>query len=762
MIKIKQYVLVLIAILLTIPSTADGAVTREQSIKNIETFAGLYGYVKYFYPGDEAAATDWDRFAVYGIKKTAAASGNEELKQILDELFLPIAPGLVIHFTKEKKTFSPSSLTPPGKKKMKVTAWQHMGLGGHAASGGYESLRLNRKDESKKSTGIFTTCFEASPYRGKEIKFKAAVKMSQHAIKSGGKGYLWLRIDRKNRKKGFFDNMNNRPIQSTDWTYYEITGKVADDAVNICCGGFHAGDGGLWVDDFQLMVKEKDGWKPAELKNPGFENDKDGEKPGDWFTSGTCSFEVTTAHKTKGLQCLSVHASASRELFKRKPAFGESISKKLGSGLSCIMPIALYTSEKYTFPQSPAKSVASLKEAVKKETPAELTGNDLHVRLADIVIGWNAFRHFFPYFDVINTDWQAALTKALGNAYKDRNHDDFLETLQLFTAELKDCHVRVKYKGNDKPKHFIPIYWEWIEGQIVVTDIFDESLTNLKKGDVVREINGKNAALLLENKEKYTSAATKGWKQFRALTELLASEDSTPVKLKIKRENDAPFEVILTPIKGSPLTNFRKKNGNIKSKEIKEGIHYLNLSLISMAEIYELMPQLEKAKGIICDLRGYPNGNDGLICHLLKKDDTSNGWMKIPQIIYPDYEQVTYRESGWGLSRKEPHLNAKVVFITASSAVSYAESYMGYIEHYKLATIVGQPTAGTNGNVTYLKLPGHYSISWTGMRVVKHDDSQHHGIGIKPHVLVNRTLKGIREGRDEFLEKAIEIAESTN
>ncbi|UCH93815.1 MAG: hypothetical protein JSV88_26595 [Candidatus Aminicenantes bacterium] len=83
---------------------------------------------------------------------------------------------------------------------------------------------------------------------------------------------------------------------------------------------------------------------------------------------------------------------------------------------------------------------------------------------------------------------------------------------------------------------------------------------------------------------------------------------------------------------------------------------------------------------------------------------------------------------------------------------------MSYIEGFQLATIVGQPTAGTNGNVNPFTLPGGYRVSWTGMRVLKHDGSQHHGIGIIPHVRVERTIKGVKQGRDEFLEKAIWIA----
>ena len=43
------------------------------------------------------------------------------------------------------------------------------------------------------------------------------------------------------------------------------------------------------------------------------------------------------------------------------------------------------------------------------------------------------------------------------------------------------------------------------------------------------------------------------------------------------------------------------------------------------------------------------------------------------------------------------------------------------------------------------------------MKVVKHDGSQHHGIGIAPTVPVTPTAKGIAEGRDEVLEKAVAV-----
>ena len=191
---------------------------------------------------------------------------------------------------------------------------------------------------------------------------------------------------------------------------------------------------------------------------------------------------------------------------------------------------------------------------------------------------------------------------------------------------------------------------------------------------------------------------------------------------------------------------------------LEEGVYYVDLTRADMEEISAAIDELASARGVVCDLRGYPNGNHMIVSHFLEAPDTSDAWMRVPWIIYPDFENVVaYRESGWGLPVLQPHIGGKVVFITDGRAISYAESFMSFIEGYELAEIVGQPTAGANGNVNPFTLPGGFRVSWTGMRVVKHDGSQHHLIGIQPTVPAERTIQGVIEGRDELLEKALEI-----
>ncbi len=757
MIETKRYLNVTFVFIILISTGFCHILPVEQPVRNMETFARLYGYVKYFYPGDEAAAMDWDRFAIYGVKKVANAENTAALKQVLKELFLPIAPALVIHDANKKTGFSASSITPPDTTNMKVVTWQHLGVGLGDENSIYKSVRLNRKNKisGDNTFGTISAFLDVSPFKGKEIKFKAAVKIGE------GKGQLWFRVDRLNGVMGFFDNMDNRPIQSTQWNYYEITGKVDTDAIRIALGCFLSGPGKLWVDDFQLYVKENDAWKPATIKNPDFEADKEGAPPAEWNSqSSSYSFEVTSETAGKGTKCVSIRNTPqffSGELFAAKAAFGEYIFKELGSGLACVMPIALYGTEEQTYPPAPVKPLNDLKSAMDKEVPKELSGNDVYVRLGDIVIAWNIFQHFFPYFDVVKTDWRASLTEALESAANDKTDRDFLKTLRKFTAALKDGHIRVNLPGSSN-EFYLPLVWELIEGQLVITEILDKTISNLRVGDVVKEIAGVKVNSDLEKEKLYISAATDGWLMYRALTELLRTPWDSEVT-KLARETGEILEVSVKP---APIPSYYKMYQNrehIKSKKMKEGIYYLDLDSITMEEIDALMPELEKAQGIICDLRGYPAGNDRLISHLLKEKDTSTKWMQVPQVIYPDYAGVTFQNHGWEKEPLKPTLTAKIVFLTDGRAISYAESFMSFIEHYKLATIVGQPTAGTNGNINPFILPGRYYITWTGMRVVKHDGSQHHGVGIIPHVRVERTIKGVRAGRDEFLEKAVEIIE---
>jgi hypothetical protein len=47
-------------------------------------------------------------------------------------------------------------------------------------------------------------------------------------------------------------------------------------------------------------------------------------------------------------------------------------------------------------------------------------------------------QHFYPYFDVVKTDWRKALKDALTSAATDENENAFGNTLKRMVAQLHD------------------------------------------------------------------------------------------------------------------------------------------------------------------------------------------------------------------------------------------------------------------------------------------------------------------------------------
>lgn len=737
--------------------------TKDQ-IGNLKTFSRAYGYVKYFHPSDEADKIDWDKFAIYGSQKIITCKNKKELIKTLNELFLPIAPTIKFYDSSRNERFDIKSITPLKMDGYKPIYWQHLGVdkGMDVQNVVYKSIRVNRdkivkiKPDPNGGFGALSTYINAKQYFGKKIKFSGSVKLKDGTT---GTGHLWLRVDIPNSKSGFFNNMDNSPVTKKVWDTYQIVGNVDSLSTGIAFGCFLKGDGEMLVDDFHFYYHDNDKWVEVPVKNSDFEVSSYDDMIKDklWYGGGKgYMFSINDQESFLGTKCISVKKNPSIEvipgnkIFDNEPNIGEVIRENIGSGVSCILPLVLYCNNDCTYPVSDKTTLEKELSGINKNE------NNLSLRLGDIIITWNLFQHFFPYFDAVGVNWEKELEKALIKSFGDKNGKDFLFTLQELTAALKDGHIGVYFQSF--PNYYLPaISWEFIENRLVITKVYDNNL-KLNIGDIVDKVDGIDPLEYFKTVESRISAATNGWMAYRAQRESLMGEKDS--KLTIVVDNK-PLDLIRNQTHNSQMLLDQNSGLTRKFKIIADDIVYLNIGQVEMNVIDSLIPQLSKAKSVICDLRGYPKNTTKFISYLLSKNDNSK-WMFIPQIIYPDQKNIAgYAEYGWNLKPAEPHINANIIFIIDGRAISYAESYMGFIEGYKLATIIGQPTAGTNGNTNPFTLPGNYSLSWTGMKVTKHDGSQHHGVGIIPNVYVTKTIKGVKEGRDEFLEKAIEIAKSS-
>ena len=715
-----------------------------RGLDNLVAFTRLLGYVRFFHPSDQAAEADWEKLALAGVQAAEEAGSPEELARALETFFLPVAPTVRVYPTGRRPALPPE-LAPPVGGPLDVTVWHHNGVGLTKQGSAYASQRVTLG--SSREPGRLGQYIDAAPLQGKPVRVRAAVRTE------GPGARLALRTFARGQQDSSPLAAKEIPSTAGEWRIEELTATVPEGIAALGVELELASGERVFWDDVTLEVVGAEPPAQPFLDNPGFESAGPAGGPADW----TLVAETKRLGYAVALSGDGAKNGKSAVLTYEKPrqaSPAEPFMADLGGGVSAMIPLALYKDSRGTLPHVPP--------LVRPPAPAKPggfvpSGNDRATRLANVALAWNVFQHFYPYFDVVRADWPAELRRALSSAATDKDAAAFLTTLRRLVAALEDGHGNA-FHPSKAGSHQLPLAWDWVEDRLVITRVDPEKAPGVSRGDVVTAIDGKPAGEVVAAEEELISSATPQWKRFRSLRNLLAGAENEEVRLTLQSPSgETKTAAVRRSIAFQENPEGFEESRPEKIAEVRPGIFYVDLDRVQEEDFKAAVDRLAAAKGIVFDMRGYPNGSALLaFSHLIDEPLYTARW-QIPEVTRPDREGMTFSFSNWPVKPAPPRFQAKVAFVTDGRAISYAETCMGMIEAHKVAPIVGAPTAGTNGNINPFTLPGGYRLVWTGMKVTKQDGSQHHGVGILPTVPVSRTLKGVAEGRDEFLERAIEV-----
>jgi hypothetical protein len=186
------------------------------------------------------------------------------------------------------------------------------------------------------------------------------------------------------------------------------------------------------------------------------------------------------------------------------------------------------------------------------------------------------------------------------------------------------------------------------------------------------------------------------------------------------------------------------------------GIGYINLGKIKIAQVDSVFKVLEGSSGLIIDNRQYPGEfpiyNIAGALSPEKKDFT-----KIPagSLDYPGAFYLKDNLTAGGKNKN--YYKGTVVILVNENTQSSAEFHTMAFQIAPSATVIGSTTAGADGNVSGFYLPGGIYTMFSGISILYPDGRETQRIGIVPDIEVKPTVAGIKEGRDELVEKAIEI-----
>ncbi|SHJ18858.1 Peptidase family S41 [Mesonia phycicola] len=679
----------------------------------------------------------------------------------------------------------------------------------NVAHSGKKSGKIT-SDQTGSSFGSIAYKIPAN-YEGKKIKLEGFMKIKD--VENGFAGLL-LRVD-GNGTSLAFDNMQNQNISGTkDWQKYTIKLDYPEEAENIFIAGILSGKGEAWFDDFVLSIDGKNVQTLKEVEKQLSKAQLDKE-----FDNGSLiEFSNLATEKIENLELLGRvwgflkyhHPEIAKgnynwdyELFRFLPKYIKT-ENTIERDKRIVEWINSFGQLKECAKCEPTDENAYLKPNMewinnqstdlknkllfiynnrsqgkhyyigmtanvgnpkfKNENPySNMSFPDDGFRLLSLYRYWNMINYFFPYKHLMDEDWNKKLKEYIPlfiNAKDELEYE--LAAIQLI-GDIQDTHANLwggadkidEWKGSNYP----PIHVRFIENQLVVIDYYNQELKNevgLKIGDVITKINDIPIDKIVKEQSRYYPASNEPTRLRDISADLLRS-NSNNIEIEFVSGNSNPQTKNLKLYSKDSLDIYRwYRKSNVKSfKMLDNKIGYVTLQTIKEDDIAQIKDEFKNTKGIIIDIRNYPStfvpfslGS----CFV----SSSTPFVKFTNGNVNNPGEFTFTDN-LKIPSKGKTYKGKLIVLVNELTQSSAEYTSMAFRAGDNTTIIGSTTAGADGNVSPIFLPGGLRTMISGIGVNYPNGQETQRVGIVPDIEVKPTIEGITKGKDELLENAIEI-----
>ncbi|WP_347216583.1 S41 family peptidase [Chryseobacterium sp.] len=385
------------------------------------------------------------------------------------------------------------------------------------------------------------------------------------------------------------------------------------------------------------------------------------------------------------------------------------------------------------------------------------------VSLLELFRYWNYVEYFFPYKYQTNQNWNDVLTEMIPKFLNSNNDQDYQLTLAELVAKTDDSHaylfsplISLHQYGNRK----LPIEYSYAEGKLIITKINDNRFHEKVPfgiGDVIYDVNGKTIPQMVNSLGKYIPASNSWGKVNKIKSKLLFSnQDSLSVKLERNGHNiEVTAKTYLIKdviIKKAPAPQ------KWKFLDEEKKIGYVNMGILAKDEVSEMYRNLKSAESIIFDLRNYPKLTIMPLSELLLPQSATYYQFNFPETSYPG--KFYSRKNNIG--RKNPdYYKGNVIVLVDENTQSQAETTTMMFKQHPKSKVIGSNTSGANGDIIKFKIAG-LDTCFTGLGAYYPDGRETQRIGIIPDILIKPTAEGIKNGKDEALERALLYIKNKN
>lgn len=680
--------------------------------------------------------------------------------------------------------------------------------------GGKYSARIERNSAS---LGTGSTLITQIPldFAGKTLEWRGFLRTEN----ANGVVAIFLREDGELPNIAFATSQGLGVSGTTGWKEYSITLPVEFEAKKLVFGFFLLGTGKVWADDMRLLVDGKPVADAPDYVPTAIDLDHEFDGDSHIRLTSLSDFQISELAKlAKVWGFLKYHhpslTNGQRhwdfELFRVLPqilAAEDSIASNalllnwivgLGEVAECSNCASLDTSRLHLGTNLEwlgdeallgAELSQMLRSIHRNRTPAAstffvsmapLVGNPVFenepsyrtIRLPDagfqllaLFRFWNMVQYFYPYRNGMADDpaqastyWENVLQESIRGFALAEDSQTYQRELMKFTARINDTHANLFSSlavlppvGNCQ----IPVDVRFVEGRAFVwrhNTASGSAGGPLRPGDIIEELEG----LAVEDLVKQWTpmyAASNEPIRLRDLAMNLTRGACGTVEVAITRGNERmQLTANRVPVNTLTVRTSHDRPGTafqILSSEIA----YLKLSSAVAANSPFYIQAAERTKGLIIDIRNSPSQLFAFsLGSLLVSEPTDFVQFNSGDVTNPG---AFHWGAKIGLSPAQPHYSGKVVILADEVTQGQAEYTAMAFRAAPGAIVIGSTTAGADGNVSNVPLPGGHRAAISGIGVFYPDKRPTQRVGIIPDVVVKPTIGALANGRDEVIEEAM-------
>lgn len=410
--------------------------------------------------------------------------------------------------------------------------------------------------------------------------------------------------------------------------------------------------------------------------------------------------------------------------------------------------------------------------------PRTLPGQQLSATERGVAVAtiWAEARYNYAYWDRVRSDWDSALAANLRLAAEPQSDLVFYRRLRRLLALLGDGQASVI-----APPHLRsrvarpPLLLAGAERRPFILDYAENDEMRVARPERLAEIiavQGIPAETWIRDSVlPEISGATAADRWARAVAWMLEGEKGTSLHLLVRVPRGEPRGLSVT--RSLSLNDRWPLDPPAFSMDTVPGaIAVVRIASLADAEavrqLDRVFPDFGRVQGIVLDLRQAAAGKTEyayqILARLTDHPFPAVRW-KTPEYRagFRAWNLADSAFTWYGLDygtvaprTERPAYGGPIAVLISSGTSGAAEDLIAAFRAAGRGVIIGEPSAGSPGDVATFALPKSWGVQFSVARHQAPDGTEFAGIGIKPDILVSRTVNDLLAGNDAALERARE------